>query len=238
MTTQKLLSYLRQCIKEYHMIQSGDCIAVALSGGKDSMALLYGLKRLQSFYPEQFELKVIHVNLGLPDMQKKLLVLEKYCKELQVPFYIANTEIYPIIFEERKEKNPCSLCAKMRKGALNHYALSVHCNKVAYAHHKDDFIETSLMSLFLEGRYYCFPPVTHLTRTGLDVLRPMMYISEGEIKSFVRDNHIPVLENTCPADGNTKRQEMKEFIKNNEMFFPDLKKNLYAALTNYYENPH
>lgn len=238
MTTQKLLSYLRQCIKKYQMIQNGDCVAVGLSGGKDSMTMLYGLKQLQNFYPEKYELTAIHVNLGIPEMSGQSDVLKQYCKDLNVPFFSVDTEIYPIVFEARKEKNPCSLCAKMRKGALNNYALSAGCNKIAYAHHKDDFIETSLMSLFFEGHYYCFPPVTHLDRTGLNVIRPMMYITEKEIKSFIYHNNIPVLKNSCPADGNTKRQEIKEYIEKSETVFPDLKKNLYAALVAYYENPH
>lgn len=236
MTTQRLLSYLRQCINEYNMILSGDHIAVGLSGGKDSMAMLYGLKKLQRFYPESFELEAIHVNLGIPKTQNNIETMQKYCECIKVPFHCVDTEIYPIIFEERKEKNPCSLCAKMRKGALNNYALSLNCNKIAYAHHKDDFIETSIMSLFFEGHYYCFPPVTHLDRTGLTLIRPMMYISEKEVKGYVYRNNIPIIPNVCPADGNTKRQEIEEFIIKSEEIFPDLKKNLYSALKDYYAN--
>lgn len=238
MTTQKLLSYLRQCINEYNMISSGDHIAVGLSGGKDSMAMLYGLKKLQNFYPESFELEAIYVNLGIPKTQNNIEIMQKYCEYIQVPFHFVDTQIYSIIFEERKEKNPCSLCAKMRKGALNNYALSLNCNKIAYAHHKDDFIETSIMSLFFEGHYYCFPPVTSLDRTGLTVIRPMMYISEKEVKGYVYRNNIPVIQNICPADGNTKRQEIKEFILKSEGIFPELKKNLYSALKDYYSNDY
>lgn len=236
MTTQKLLSYLRQCIKKYNMINTGDKIAVGLSGGKDSMTMLYGLKKLQSFYPAPFDIVAIYVNLGINEDKLPTQTIKKFCKELEVPFYSVNTDIYKIIFEERKENNPCSLCAKMRKGALNEKALSLNCNKIAYAHHKDDFIETSIMSLFFEGHYYCFPPVTHLDKTGLSVIRPMLYIDEKEINGFVYKNQIPVISNSCPADGYTKRQEIKEFLEQSSDKFPDLKKNLNSALLNYYNS--
>lgn len=258
MDTQKLLSYLRQCIQQYDMIQEGDRIAVGLSGGKDSFTLLYGLKQLQQFYPKHFELTAIYVNLGIPEAStsktlakdanenkkndmnissspKIKSVLSGYCEELEVPFYAVDTDIYQITFLERREKNPCSLCAKMRKGALNQKALSLSCNKIAYAHHKDDFMETSLMSLFFEGHYYCFPPVTHLARTGLAVIRPMLFIDEKEITGFARRNHFPVISNPCPADGVTKRQEIKEFIEQCATQFPNIRKNLNAAILDYFE---
>lgn len=235
MDTQKLLSYLRQCIKKYDMIQQGDHIAIGLSGGKDSITLLYGLKHLQSFYPEHFDLAAIYVNLGIQDNKDAINTMSLFCKTLDVPFYHIDTDIYQIVFKERKEKNPCSLCAKMRKGALNKMALSLGCNKVAYAHHKDDFIETSIMSLLLEGHYYCFPPVTNLDRTGLTVIRPMLYIEEKEISRFAYKKQFPVIKNPCPADGYTKRQEIKNFIEENRIKFPDIKKNLNAALLDYFE---
>lgn len=237
MNTQKLLSYLRQCIKQYNMIETGDKIAVGLSGGKDSMTLLYGMKKLQAFYPESFELVAIYVNLGITDSTEHIEIMKNYCEELNVPLHVVNTEIYKITFEERKEQNPCSLCAKMRKGALNETALALNCNKIAYAHHKDDFIETSMMSLLFEGHYYCFPPVTHLDRTGLTVIRPMLYIDEKEVKGFAYKNQIPVITNPCPADGYTKRQEIKEFIDKNTAQFPDIRKNLNSALLNYFDTP-
>lgn len=237
MDTQKLLSYLRQCIKQYDMIKDGDRIAVGLSGGKDSMTLLYGMKQLQRFYPKAFDLAAIYVDLGIPSTQSGIAsetILSDYCTELDVPFYTVHTDIYQITFEERREKNPCSLCAKMRKGALNGKALELNCNKIAYAHHKDDFIETSLMSLLFEGHYYCFPPVTHLDRTGLTVIRPMLFIDEKGITGFAKRNNIPVISNPCPADGITKRQEIKEFIQNSSIQFPDIRKNLNAALLDYF----
>ena len=234
MDTQKLLSHLRKCIKDYHMIQNGDKIAVGLSGGKDSFTLLYGLKKLQSFYPEKFDLVAIYVNLGITDHTDQITIMNNYCTTLNVPFYHVDTEIYDIVFQHRKEKNPCSLCAKMRKGALNQKALSLNCNKIAYAHHKDDFIETSIMSLFFEGHYSCFPPVTHLDLTNLTVIRPMLYIEEREIYAYIKKNPIPVISNPCPADGVTKRQEIKEFLQKTAKQFPDLKKNLNTALINYF----
>ena len=235
MTTQKLLSYLRQCIKKYNMIQNGDTIAVGLSGGKDSLTLLYGMKQLQAFYPEHFNLLAIYVDLGIPNNQIIADTMEKYCNMLDVPLHIVKTNIYPIVFEERKEKNPCSLCAKMRKGALNEKALELHCNKIAYAHHKDDFIETSIMSLFFEGHYYCFPPVTYLEKTKLTVIRPMLYIDEKEIRGFAHKNDFPIINNSCPADGNTKREDIKNYIKETELRFPDIRKNLTSSLYQYFD---
>ena len=235
MKTQKLLSYLRQCIKKYDMIHAGDRIAVGLSGGKDSLTLLYGLKRLQSFYPVPFELVAIYVNLGWNQPEDAILQMRTFCEKLGVPFYPVDTEIYSIVFDERKEKNPCSLCAKMRKGALNAKALELNCKTIAYAHHSDDFMETSLMSLFYNGKYYCFPPVTYMEDTGLTVIRPMFYISENEIRGFAAGNQLPVISNPCPADGYTKRQEMKEFIAKSKEQFPDIRKNLHTALETYFE---
>ncbi len=236
MNTQKLLSYLRQCIKQYNMIKHGDKIAVGLSGGKDSLTLLYGLKQLQAFYPESFELAAIHVNLGIETASAaSISIMEDFCKKLNVPFYCVDTDIFRVVFKERKEKNPCSLCSKMRKGALNEKALALGYNKIAYAHHKDDFIETSMMSLLLEGHYYCFPPVTFLSKTGLTLIRPMLYMEEKEIKGFSYKNKFPVINNPCPADGNTKRQVIKDFIAESSQKFPYMKKNLNAALLNYFK---
>lgn len=239
MTLQKLLSYLRQCIQEYDMIEENDKIAIGLSGGKDSLTLLYGMKKLQHFYPVPYELVAIYVDLGIKnesDNMENVNTLKNYCKMLDVPFYHVSTEIYSIVFEERKEKNPCSLCAKLRKGALNTKALELNCNKIAYAHHKDDFIETSIMSLFFEGHYYCFPPVTYLDKTNLKLIRPMMYIDEKEVKSFTYKMQLPVVKNPCPADGDTKRQEIKEWIQERSKEYPYTKKNLYAALLDYYHH--
>jgi len=235
MHTQKLLSYMRQCIQKYNMIQSGDKIAVGLSGGKDSYTLLMGLKELQKFYPENYELCAIYVDLGITDSSVSIKTMKDYCSQIDVPFYSIKTDIYSIVFEERKEKNPCALCAKMRKGALNQKALELNCNKIAYAHHKDDFIETSILSLMFEGHYYCFPPVTHLDRTGLTIIRPLFYINEWEIRGYSHKNNLPVMQNPCPADKQTKREIVKKYIKDSEVLFPDIRKNLTSALNEYFE---
>lgn len=234
MDKQRLLSYLRQCIQKYNMIEENDRIAVGLSGGKDSVTLLYGLKELQHFYPKSYELCAIYVDPGYSTQNETAFVMQHYCESIGVPFYTVTTDIYSIVFTERKEKNPCALCAKMRKGALNQKALELNCNKIAYAHHKDDFIETSIMSLFLEGHYYCFPPVTHLDKTGLTVIRPLFYVDEREIRGFAYRNTLPTTVNPCPADKNTKREVVKQYIKDSEKIFPDIRKNLNAALYDYF----
>lgn len=235
MNTQKLLSYMRQCIQKYNMIDENDKIAVGLSGGKDSYTLLKGLYELQKFYPKHFQLCAIYVNLGIDNNHSSAMIMQEYCNKINIPFYCVDTDIYSIVFEERREKNPCALCAKMRKGALNEKALELNCNKIAYAHHKDDFIETSILSLMFEGHYYCFPPVTHLDKTGLTLIRPMFYINEWEIRGYSIKEEFPIINNPCPADKNTKREVVKKYIKDSESTFPDIRKNLTAALTHYFE---
>lgn len=199
MKLQRLLSLLRQAIDQYQMIENGDHIAIGISGGKDSLTLLYGLSQLQKFYPKHFTLSAITVDMGLDTMN--LEPIKALCADFNVPYEIISTEIGKILFEARKESNPCALCAKMRKGALNQKALELGCNKIAYAHHKDDLIETALMSLLYEGRFYAFPPVTHLDRTDLTVIRPLMLVSEADVKGFRNKYQLPVCKNPCPMDG-------------------------------------
>lgn len=182
MTLQRLLSYTRRAVDLYHLIDDGDKIAVGISGGKDSLTLLYALHGLQRFYPRHFELVAITVDLGLPVFDTS--GIENLCAQLSVPYYKVKTDIYQIIFDERKETNPCSLCAKMRKGALNDEIKRLGCNKVAYAHHMDDIIETFMMSLIFEGRINTFAPDTYLDRTELRVIRPLIYVQEREIVAF------------------------------------------------------
>ena len=193
MKLQRLLSLLRQAIDQYQMIENGDHIAIGISGGKDSLTLLYGLSQLQKFYPKHFTLSAITVDMGLDTMN--LEPIKALCADFNVPYEIISTEIGKILFEARKESNPCALCAKMRKGALNQKALELGCNKIAYAHHKDDLIETALMSLLYEGRFYAFPPVTHLDRTDLTVIRPLMLVSEADVKGFRNKYQLPVCKN-------------------------------------------
>ncbi len=238
MDLQRLTSLLRQCVQRYEMIQSGDSIAVGLSGGKDSLCLLMGLAALRRFYPASFALHAIHVDVGAGMSAENIQRMADFCAAQGVPFHHVRTQIYQIVFEERKEKNPCSLCAKLRKGALNQKALDLGCGKIAYAHHKDDFIETSVMNLLLEGRYDCFPPVTRLDKTGLQVLRPMLYVDERDVIGFARKYELPVVANPCPADGHTRREDVKQFIRESRKRFPNIRESLFSAVTALFEkNP-
>lgn len=227
MNTQKLLSYTRKAIDDYGLIREGDHIAVGISGGKDSLTLLTALYELQRFYPAHFTLEAITVDLGNSGFVTD--PLEAFCGERDIPYTCVGTQIAQIVFKERKEKNPCSLCAKMRKGALNETALAHGCNKIAYAHHKDDLIETLFMSLLFEGRISTFSPLTHLDRTGLDVIRPLMYASEKEIWGYALGCHLPVVKSFCPADGYTKREYVKELLQRIYEENPKARERLFHA---------
>ena len=212
MRLQQVLSYVRKAVDDYHMIEEGDKIAVGISGGKDSLTLLYALHALRRFYPKHFDIHAVTVDLGFGNLD--LSRIEAICsQELQIPYTIVKTDIANIIFEQRKESNPCSLCAKMRKGALNEAIKKEGCNKVAYAHHKDDVVETMLMSLIYEGRFHTFSPVTYLDRMDLTVIRPLMYMNEADVIGFVNKNQVPVVKSPCPADGYTKREYVKQLLK-------------------------
>jgi tRNA(Ile)-lysidine synthetase-like protein len=228
MKLQKLLSYTRKAVDNYNMINDGDKIAIGVSGGKDSLALLYALKGLQRFYPKKFELEAITVSLGFDDFD--LNEVRKLCNELEINYTVVNTDIADIIFNERKEKNPCSLCAKMRKGALNEMAEKLNCNKIALGHHKEDIVETMMLSLFFEGRFYSFSPVTYLDRMKLYSIRPLMYVPEKEIIGFKNKYNLPVVKSPCPADGNTKREYMKNLLSTLEKENPGLIQRLYRAI--------
>ena len=182
MTLQQVLSQVRRAADDYEMIQDGDKIAVGISGGKDSLTLLYALSTLRRFYPHPFELHAVTVDLGFENLN--LGKIEALCKELDVPYTIVPTQIASIVFDQRKEKNPCALCAKMRKGALNEAIRGAGCNKIAYAHHKDDVVETLMLSLIYEGRFHTFAPVTFLDRMNLTVIRPLVYMKEADVIGF------------------------------------------------------
>ena len=235
MDLQRLTSLLRQCIQRYDMIAPGDGIAVGLSGGKDSLCLLMGLAALRKFYPIPFTLHAIHVDVGAGMPPEAIAAMADFCAGLDVPFHHVKTDIYQIVFEERKEKNPCSLCAKMRKGALNAKALELGCRKIAYAHHKDDFIETLMMNLLMEGRCECFPPVTQLDKTGLQVIRPMLLVDERDVIGFTRRHDLPVVKNPCPADGETRREDVKQFIRASRTQFPGIRESLFSAVTGLFD---
>ena len=230
MKMQRLLSYVRRAVQDYDMIQDGDRIAVGISGGKDSLTLLMALKGLQRFYPKKFEIEAITVSLGFEGMD--FSPIQKFCDELGVHYSIVDTQIGEIIFDARKEKNPCALCSKMRKGALNNEALRIGCNKVAYAHHQDDVIETMLMSLIYEGRFHTFSPYTHWDKTGLSLIRPFIYIRECDIIGFQNKYLLPVAKNPCPADRNTKRQYIKSMLANINRENPGVKERLFHSIIN------
>lgn len=207
---QKILSKVRRAVDEYHMIENGDRIAVGVSGGKDSLTLLVALAELRRFYPKKFEVVGVSLDMGYPDVS--FAGVEKLCQKLNVEYVVEKTDIAEIIFDVRKEKNPCSLCAKMRRGGVNSLAVELGCNKVALGHHNDDVLETFFLSLFYEGRLNCFSPVTYLSRKDIYVIRPMIYLPEGEIKGFANEVDLPIVHNPCPMDGYSKRQDMKEYI--------------------------
>lgn len=260
MELKRLLSYTRQAVDAYQMIAQNDHIAVGISGGKDSLTLLYALAYLKRFYPKPFSLTAITVDLGYENFD--LSPISELCDGLEVPYYIVTTDIAGILAKEmysssRKPQSdqtsemllmsrmpqsdqalsknaaqgsPCSLCARLRKGALNDKTIQLGCNKIAYAHHMDDMIETAFLSMIFEGRFYSFSPITHLDRTNLTVIRPLMYVSEAEIKGFQNKMQFPVVKNPCPVDGSTKRQYVKNLIRQINLDHPGAKKHLFHAI--------
>lgn len=225
---QKLVGLTRRCVEDYNMIEAGDTIAVGVSGGKDSMALLRLLAALREYYPKPFQVEAITIDLGFPDMD--FAPVADFCRQLDVPYTIVPTQIKTVVFDLRKEKNPCSMCAKMRRGALNEAITQRGIRKIALGHHHDDAVETFLMSLLFEARISCFQPVTYLDRTSVTQIRPMLYIPEKSIEHFVQREHLPVVENQCPADKTSKRHEIKELIYELAGRYPDLKTNVFGAM--------
>ena len=230
----KILSYVRRCVEDYDMIQAGDRVAVGVSGGKDSLTLLVALARLREFYPKPFTVEAYTLDMGHVDGGEGMdfTGVEALCRELDVPFTLLHSEIHHIIFDLRKEKNPCALCAKMRKGALNQAAKDLGCNKIAYAHHKDDLVETMLLSLIYEGRFYAFSPYTYLDRMDLSVIRPLMYVDEADVIGFKNKYELPVCKNPCPVDGHTKREYVKLLTKSLEKENPGVKERMFHAILN------
>ncbi len=228
MKLQRLLSLTRQAIDAYHMIDTDDHITLGLSGGKDSLALLYALAELRRFYPASFTLSAITVDLGLGNME--LGPIKEICSDLSVPYEIIPTDIGRILFDARKESNPCALCAKMRKGALNRKAKEMGSNKIAYAHHRDDLIETMLLALLYEGRFYAFSPYTWLDRMELAVIRPLLFVRETEVAGFCNKYHLPVCKNPCPMDKHTQREYVKRLAKRLEQDAPGAKDRMFRAI--------
>ena len=227
---QKLMGLVRRCVDDYDMIRQGDKIAVGVSGGKDSLVLLVLLAGLKQYFDKSYELEAITIDMGLGTDYSGIQAL---CDRLEVPYTIVKTEIAPIIFDYRKEKNPCSMCSKMRRGALNQAILDRGFNTLALGHHYDDAVETFLMSLIFEGRISCFQPVTNLDRTGVIQIRPMLYLHEKTVDNFAKRMELPVLENRCPVDKHTKREEVKALIFSLSQTYPDLKERIFGAMQRY-----
>lgn len=224
---KKILSLMRRAVEDYDMIHNGDKIAVGCSGGKDSTLMLLALHRLSQFYPQKFSVVGITID---PGSGMDFTPLKELCEKEGIEYIVKKTQIYDIVFNVTKQENPCSLCARMRRGALNDEAKAAGCNKIALGHHNDDVLETFMLNLIHEGRIGCFQPVTYLSRIDLTVLRPMVYIEEREVKSSVRRTEIPVIQNPCPADGYTQREEMKKLLKSMDTDYKGFKVRLFGAL--------
>ena len=226
--TKLLLSYTRRAVDDYSMINEGDKIAVGVSAGKDSLALLCALSQLRRFYPKKFELIAITVDMGFDGMD--FSPIKNFCEDLNVEYHVVPTQISKIIFDVRKESNPCSLCAKMRRGALHTAAKELGCNKVALGHHFDDVVETFMLNLFYEGRLGCFQPVTYLSRIDLHVIRPLIYMPEKDVRYFANKVELPVISSPCPADKNTERENMKQLLASIEKENKGLRYRIFGAI--------
>ena len=226
-----ILSLVRRCVDDYDMIQAGDTVAVGVSGGKDSLLTLAALAQLRRFYPRPFQVEAITLDSGTPGLD--LSPLEGYCWELEVPFHRIPVPIYEIVFEIRREKNPCSLCAKLRRGALHSELNRLGLRKIALGHHWDDAVETMLMNLLFEGRIGCFQPVTYLDRSGITQIRPLLYVQEREVRGTVKRLGLPVCPNPCPANGSSRREEVKALIRSLQVDYPDLKQKIFGAMQRY-----
>ncbi|HIR77902.1 MAG TPA: tRNA 2-thiocytidine biosynthesis protein TtcA [Candidatus Egerieenecus merdigallinarum] len=222
------LGCLRKADTDFHLIEPGDRVAVGVSGGKDSLLLLHALSLYRKFSHKDFALMAFTISMGLEPFD--LSGIHRLCQELDIPYVVKQTEIGDIIFNKRKEKNPCALCAKMRRGALNDMCREYGCNKLALGHHRDDAIETLLMSLFYEGRFHTFHPKTYLSRTGITAIRPLCYLPEYHVRHMVQELNLPVVKSPCPANGETKRQEMKELMQALRKRYPDAPDRFLHAL--------
>ena len=230
---QKLLSLARKAISDYKMIEDGDKIAVGLSGGKDSITLLAVLAAYKKFAPEKFDLIAINIDMGFEDIDKNQVQATKdFCESVGVPLIIEKTDIAAIIFDERKEKSPCSLCSKMRRGALNSVAIEHGCNKLALGHHADDVVETMMLSLLYEGRFSTFMPISYMDKSKITLIRPLVYIEEKQINWTAKRLGLPVIFNPCPRDKHTKREDVKQLIRNLDEQFVDSKKHIMSAIFN------
>ena len=225
---QKILGQMRKAVEEFHMIEEGDRIAVALSGGKDSITLLMALKNLQRFYPKKFELIAITVNPGFEFFDTSILY--DICKEIDVELVVAESHIKEIVFDIRKEKNPCSLCANLRRGILNTTAIEHNCNKIALGHNEDDVLETFLMNVLYTGNISTFAPISYMDRSKMTLIRPLIYVSEKQTNSFIKRKEITIMPKACPMDGFSKREEIKQLLYNLSKQIPHVRANMYGAI--------
>lgn len=225
---QRILGYMRKAIDDYNMISDGDRIAVGLSGGKDSITLLIGLKNLQRFYPKKFELVAVSINPGFEEFNSELL--SNLCNKFDVKFIEEKSHIKEIVFDIRKEKNPCSLCANLRRGIINSVALRENCNKIALGHNEDDVLETFFLNLLYGGSINTFAPSSYMDRSKITLIRPLIYAPEKYIRSFVKRNNIEVMPKVCPIDGVSKREDMKKLIFDLQEDIPNIRANLYGAI--------
>ena len=225
---QKILSHVRRCCEDYNMIKPGDRIAIGVSGGKDSLVLLSALAAMRRFYPVPYEVEAITIDPGIAEMD--FTPVSALCESLEVPYTIVHTHLKEIIFDIRQESNPCSLCAKMRRGALHDAAISRNCRVIALGHNRDDAVETLIMSEIYEGRISCFSPVTYLDRKDVTVIRPLLYAPERMVRACARSLALPIVENPCPANGNTKRQYVKELLRDLDREAPGLQERLFGAM--------
>lgn len=228
---QHILGLVRRCVEDYHMIDAGDTVAVGVSGGKDSLLTLTALAQLRCFYPQPFSVHAITLETGTPG--QSFDEVAELCRRLDVPYTRIQTPVYQIVFEERKEKNPCSLCAKLRRGSLNTALQQLGISKIALGHHYDDAVETLLMNLLFEGRIGCFQPVTYLSRSDVTQIRPLLYVKEQQVRNVAAKLDLPIVHNPCPANGETRRQEVKELIESLSERYPDLKQKLFGAMQRY-----
>lgn len=227
---QQLMSYMRCAIDKYNMIEDGDKIAVGVSGGKDSMALLVGLSELRRFYPKKYELIAITLDPCFDGSEGDFSEISEMCRRLNIPYIIKRTELAKIIFENRQEKNPCSLCARMRRGSLHDIAKENGCNKIALGHHLDDAAETFMMNLLNLGQIGCFSPVSYLSRKDLYMIRPLIFATEKDVIRAVNHYNLPVVKSKCPVDKTTERENIKNLLKNLEKDYPALRKKIVGAM--------
>ena len=225
---QRILSHMRKAIEEYEMINEGDKIAVCLSGGKDSITMLYAFKNLQRFYPKKFELVAISIDPGFEFFDTKFL--QGICNNLEVPLFIEKSNAKEIVFDIRKEKNPCSLCANLRRGVINSVAIREGCNKIALGHNQDDVLETFLLNLLYTGNIGTFAPMSYMDRTKITLIRPLIYTPEKETKKFIKKNNLSVMPKVCPMDGTSKREDMKQLIYTLGKNIPMVRANLFGAI--------